>query len=94
MSNHRRVRLVVSGRVQGVGFRYFTQRQGERHGLVGWVKNLPCGNVETEAQGDAGLVDEFIRAVGRGPSSAQVVNVQITDVPLNDRDEDFSIRMF
>ena len=94
MGNIKRVRVTISGRVQGVGFRYFTQREGERLGLVGWVKNLPNSDVEAEAEGDEARVDEFVEAVRRGPPASRVLNFQIDEIPANYRDVGFDIRFF
>ena len=94
MGNIKRVRVIISGRVQGVGFRYFTQREGERLGLVGWVKNLPNGDVEAEAEGDEAQVDAFVEAIRRGPPASLVLNFQIVEIPANHRDVAFDITFF
>lgn len=65
-------RLVVSGRVQGVGFRYFTRRQAARLGLSGWVRNLPSGDVEVHVEGAQAGIRELIAALSRGPDWARV----------------------
>lgn len=72
-----RAHVVAQGRVQGVGFRMFLQSQATRHGLSGWVRNLPDGRIETEVEGNAVLVDEFIQAVKRGPSLARVQDIEV-----------------
>ncbi|MDE2700249.1 MAG: acylphosphatase [Gemmatimonadota bacterium] len=94
MGNIKRVRVIISGRVQGVGFRYFTQREGERFGLVGWVKNLPNGDVEAEAEGDEARVDAFVEAIRRGPPASRILNYQINEIPANHRDVAFDITFF
>ena len=94
MGNIKRVRVTISGRVQGVGFRYFTQREGERLGLVGWVKNLPNGGVEMEAEGDEAQVDAFVEAMRRGPPASRVLDCQIVEIPANRRDVAFDVRFF
>jgi len=94
MGNIKRVRVIISGRVQGVGFRYFTQREGERFGLVGWVKNLPNGDVEAEAEGDEAQVDTFVEAIRRGPPASRILNYQINEIPANHRDMGFDIMFF
>jgi acylphosphatase len=70
-------RYVVSGRVQGVGFRYFTQDTARREGLSGLVRNLPDGRVEAVAEGDGESLDRFEAALRRGPSHARVDSVDI-----------------
>ena len=74
-------RFVVSGRVQGVGFRYFTQDTARREGLTGVVRNLPDGRVEAVAEGDHESLDRFEAALRRGPSRARVEAVEIDSVP-------------
>ena len=59
-------RFVITGRVQGVGFRYFTQDAALREGVTGWVRNLPDGGVEALAEGEAEAVTRLERAVDRG----------------------------
>ncbi|MDE2363374.1 MAG: acylphosphatase [Hyphomicrobiales bacterium] len=70
-----RLRLVITGRVQGVGFRAFLAREGVRLGLTGWARNLEDGRVETEFAGAAGAVEEMRAACGRGPAHARVERV-------------------
>lgn len=72
---------LVSGMVQGVGFRYFTRREGQRIGLTGWVRNLGDGRVEARAEGDIGRLEEFERALRRGPAGASVTEVHVLEVP-------------
>ena len=93
-SDHQRLRrahLLVQGRVQGVGFRSFVQSQAVRRELKGWVKNLPDGRVESEAEGDETLVNEFIQTVRRGPSLARVQNVDLEWINPHARDSSFEI---
>jgi acylphosphatase len=68
-------RLLVSGRVQGVGFRWFTRDAATREGVSGWVRNLPDGRVEAFVEGEAEAVARVERAVRRGPRSARVETV-------------------
>jgi acylphosphatase len=70
-------RYLVSGRVQGVGFRYFTQDVAAREGLTGQVRNLPDGCVEVIAEGDADSLQRLEAALWRGPSHARVENVEV-----------------
>ena len=58
-------RFVVSGRVQGVGFRYFTQETAQREGATGWVRNLPDGRVELQVTGDETEVRAFLDQVAQ-----------------------------
>ena len=62
----------ISGRVQGVGFRWFVVGEAERLGLRGWVRNASDGSVEVEVEGPADRVDELLLRLGQGPPSARV----------------------
>lgn len=75
----RTVRMFVSGRVQGVGFRAFAQRQADRLGVDGWVRNLPDGRVEALAAGEDEAVEAFIEAVRKGPVLARVSGLDVED---------------
>jgi acylphosphatase len=70
-------RLVVSGRVHGVGFRFFVDQAARREGVRGWVRNLPDGRVEILAEGDEESVDRLERQVRRGPPAARVDGVDV-----------------
>ena len=71
-----RLYIRVSGRVQGVGFRWFTSMTAARLNLTGWVRNREDGDVEMEVQGDEGPVEDFVRAVSRGPRYTVVENME------------------
>ena len=79
-------RYVMSGRVQGVGFRYFALDSARREGLAGFVRNLDDGRVEAVAEGEAEALVRFERAMRQGPSRARVEHVQVEDFePLTTR---------
>ena len=82
----------VEGRVQGVGFRYYTKTQADQLGLGGWVKNCPDGSVEIEAHGDDDSLHKFKLALRQGPSLSYVSKLQATRVVHNDPSSDFRIR--
>jgi acylphosphatase len=69
-------RFLVSGRVQGVGFRYFVQDVAHREGVTGFVRNLPDGRVEAVVEGDAEAVERVERAIRTGPGGARVQTVE------------------
>ena len=71
-----RLYIRVSGRVQGVSFLWFTSMTAARLNLTGWVRNREDGDVEMEVQGDEGPVEDFVRAVSRGPRYAVVENME------------------
>ena len=72
-------RLVIRGRVQGVGFRYHFREEALRHAVCGWVRNRRDGSVEAVVQGEDGAVDRVIGWARRGPASAQVTDVEVTE---------------
>jgi acylphosphatase len=78
---HAQVHIIVEGLVQGVGFRWFVQRQAESLRLGGHVRNLYDGRVEILASGDQGLLQELARAVRVGPRGAHVTDVKIDWLP-------------
>lgn len=69
------VRVLVSGRVQGVGFRWSAVDQGARLGLAGWARNLVDGRVEVYAQGDPEALARLVDWLHRGPPRAEVTAV-------------------
>jgi acylphosphatase len=85
-------RLVISGRVQGVGFRYFSSDVAAREGVTGWVRNLPDGRVEAYVEGEAEAVTRVERALRRGPPSARVASVEVETQEPTGRFLDFTIQ--
>lgn len=83
---------VVSGRVQGVGFRWFTVDAAMRDGIAGWVRNRADGAVEVTADGDAESLARFEAALWRGPSRARVEDVQVSEAEPLGAVDGFSIR--
>lgn len=73
--DQQRVHAFVSGRVQGVGFRYFVRRAAEELALNGWVRNLRDGRVELVAEGPRATLQDLLGAVQRGPSGSYVTEV-------------------
>ena len=70
------VHVVVSGRVQGVGFRWFVRAAARRYGLAGWVRNLPDGTVEVAASGEDLTIRALMRELQHGPDGADVETVE------------------
>jgi acylphosphatase len=87
-----RVRIVVRGRVQGVGFRYATVSQARRLGLAGWARNAADGSVEILAQGDPVAVQQLIVWCRQGPPAARVANVQHREEASDDSLGQFGMR--
>ena len=71
------VHLIVSGMVQGVGFRYYVHHAARRHYLNGWVKNMHDGRVEVLAEGDERELGEFIQEVKKGSRFSTVEEVSV-----------------
>jgi len=85
-------RYIVTGRVQGVGFRYFAERAAATEGIHGWVRNLPDGTVEASAEGDAESVERFETRLRQGPAGARVEHVDVEDRVPQGRNEGFRVR--
>ena len=79
----------VTGRVQGVSFRYHTVRHAERLGLTGWVRNHDDGSVRLEVQGPADAVEELVGWLHDGPPAARVDGVQVDAVETRAGDDRF-----
>jgi len=85
------IHCFVTGRVQGVCFRMYTQRQAENSDLTGWVRNLPDGRVEVMAFGNEQQLDKLNHWLKSGPSMAQVTKLESETIDLQDY-EGFSTR--
>jgi acylphosphatase len=89
-------KYLVSGQVQGVGYRYFAVRVARELGLKGWVRNLSDGRVEAYAAGPAKLLEDFEARLRQGPPAGEVRGVEVEDVPdhksVDARIEGFDIR--
>lgn len=77
MMDKKRVRLIISGQVQGVFFRASTQQKAHELGLTGWVRNDQGGTVTAEAEGDTDKLDTFIQWCHDGPSHANVDDIKV-----------------
>jgi acylphosphatase len=84
-------RFVVSGRVQGVGFRWFVRSLARELGLTGWVRNLADGRVEAEASGAPEALEAFERRLREGPRGAAVAAVEVQEAPEAEPRERFDI---
>lgn len=73
---------LVSGRVQGVAYRQHTDEQAQRLDLDGWVRNLDDGRVEVLFEGEAEAVHALATWLEQGPSAAEVVEVTLSEMPL------------
>ncbi len=75
------LRITVSGRVQGVGFRQFVASTAQRLGLAGWVRNLPTGEVEILARVTPAAKQRFLAALRQGPAMSRVEAVDVQAPP-------------
>jgi len=75
----KRFHLLIKGRVQMVGFRYFTRKKAQELGVNGWIKNLPDGDVEAVIEGEDSAVEQLIKYCKRGPLFADVTNIEIQE---------------
>ena len=78
-------KYLISGRVQGVGYRFFAERWGNELGICGYVKNCWDGNVEVYAIGDETSLQEFRGHLAEGPRSAHVTGIEEFDEPIKKR---------
>jgi acylphosphatase len=88
----RRVKILVSGRVQGVYFRLFTQNKAKHFSINGHTRNLPDGRVEIIAEADNMTIEKFIKWCHKGPATARVDHVEITELQADEELRSFEIR--
>lgn len=91
MKKNVRVKVLVSGRVQGVFFRQNTKDLAKKFGLKGWVKNLPNGKVEAVVEGKKETVEKLVEWLKKGPSLAKVEDLKIDWQEAKGDFEDFQI---
>jgi len=83
--------FLVSGRVQGVGFRYYVQDVATHEGVTGYVRNLPDGRLEAHVEGDADAVTRVERAIRSGPAGARVEYVDTEVLPPSGHYKSFRV---
>jgi acylphosphatase len=93
MADRFSVHLFVSGRVQGVGFRSFSEKHAVRLGLAGYARNLSDGRVEIEVEGEKNKIEDFLRILRKGPLHSRVTSVDVTWGPAVSGVDGFSIRL-
>ena len=84
--------VIITGKVQGVGFRNFTQLNARQLGINGYAKNLPNGTVEVVAEGDKAQLDALVALIKKGPRYARVDSLDIDERPFTGEYESFGIR--
>ena len=87
-----RLRAVIRGEVQGVGFRWSVQRHAGQLGLTGYAENLPDGSVRVEAEGDSGQLDQLEAFLRQGPRWAEVASLDSQRVPATGEFHRFEAR--
>jgi len=84
--------IVVSGRVQGVGYRFFTEEAAARYGVSGWSMNMPDGSVTLEIEASKESAERFIDELKKGPPMSRVTGVSVEWKPYAGRHSSFFIR--
>jgi acylphosphatase len=87
----KRISILFSGKVQGVGFRFHARDYAEQHNLTGWVSNNPNRNVACEVQGEAIDVDVFCDEMHDGPPLARVTGMKIVELPIGHNETSFDV---
>jgi acylphosphatase len=83
---------LISGRVQGVGFRWFTEKEARARDVRGYVRNLPDGRVEVLAQGDAPALAMFCERLREGPRASRVEDIETFDIEVDPELSSFTVR--
>lgn len=94
MSGQKHVKLIVYGRVQGVGFRYFANELAKTLKLTGWVMNCQDGTVELRIEGDRKTIKSFISELERGNQFSHVDRIESEELYRLGEYHDFSVRYF
>ena len=72
-----RAQIIIQGLIQGVGYRFFAIEQARKYNIRGYVRNLPDGCVEVIAEGDKGMLNDFIKRLRIGPPSGHVTGIDV-----------------
>lgn len=83
--------LIITGFVQGVGFRHFVRSKANELKLAGWIRNLPDGSVEAVFQGDKSSIEKLIKECKKGPFLSEVEDIQVGWEGVVDKLEEFMI---
>ncbi|MFH1783880.1 MAG: acylphosphatase [bacterium] len=84
--------ILVKGRVQGVGFRFYAMRLAESLALTGFVKNLPAGGVEIEVEGETDTINSFITKLQKGDLGRNIADIDVEWIPYQKKYESFDVR--
>mgnify|MGYP001169203047 CR=1 FL=1 len=85
--------VLISGRVTGVGFRFFAVRKSEEiGGIEGWIRNIGYGQVEAVCQGNRRRLTSFLHDLSQGPAWGRVDDIKVNEIPVSDMLANFHIR--
>ncbi|WP_294375206.1 acylphosphatase [uncultured Clostridium sp.] len=87
-----RYSILTAGKVQGVGFRFFTQLTASTLNLTGWCKNLHDGRVQIEIQGSKETVDKFITTIKKGNNFSRIDEISINSIPVIENEKRYYIK--
>lgn len=93
-SNFQQLHAIVTGRVQGVSFRYYTVQRARELGIVGWVRNRPDGSVEVVGEGTTSQLESLLEFLHEGSPSAWVQSVEIEWLAATNDYSDFDVHYF
>lgn len=91
-TNDQAARVIIGGRVQGVGFRYFVYKNARRNGLTGWVRNLKDGNVEAHFEGSEDDIQKVLELCKKGPAGSLVKEFTVSRSDPEGSWSDFDFR--
>lgn len=77
------IQILISGRVQGVGFRYFTESLADKYPVKGYVKNTSDNRVEVICQGESDDIDQFLKELKKGPAFSVITDIGIEELKIN-----------
>ena len=92
MTDVKRYKAILTGRVQGVGLRFFTMENASKLGLTGWVKNMADGTVHLEVQGEDSVITEFVSIIKKGNFIINGETFDADEIPVIEEEKAFIIR--
>lgn len=92
MTDVKRYKAILTGRVQGVGLRFFTMENASKLGLTGWVKNMADGTVHLEVQGEDSVITEFVSIIKKGNFIINVETFDAEEIPVVEEEKAFIIK--
>ena len=88
----KRLHIIITGRVQGVGYRFFTKDNADLYNVIGWVRNCANGSVEVEAQAQEEILQKFCEELRKGPFMGSVSDLQTQEIEPASGENSFRIR--